>query len=60
MMKGCVRQGIVGIGACRQIRRGKGVSASFVAPLAVGAVVVGVSENAAVLGALRADESVHA
>jgi len=45
----------VGIGAYRQIRV-KGVSASFVAPLAMRAAVDGGSVNAAVLGAARVDD----
>jgi hypothetical protein len=42
------------------MRRGEGINASFVAPLAARAAVDGASGNAAASGAPRADESIRA
>ena len=53
------QEGFVGIGACRQVR-GKGISASFVAPLETPAAGGGVSVRVAFLGAPHVDESVRA
>ena len=58
-MKECDWQGFVGIGAYMQVR-GKGISASFVAPLEMCAAGDGASVRDAVLGAPHGDESIQA
>jgi hypothetical protein len=58
-VKECGWRGVVGIGTCRSIR-GKGISASFDAPLELPAAGDGASVRAAALGAPHVGGSIQA
>jgi hypothetical protein len=58
-VKECNWQGVVGIGTYMQIR-GKGISASFVAPPELPAAGDGANVRAAALGAPHVDGSIQA
>ena len=59
IVRECEWRGVVGIGAYRQVR-GRGISASFVAPWEIPAACCGASVHAVLLGAPHAVEPVQA